>query len=85
MVRRFGSKQHIGVTADGKGGSTWDVETIHALGQSDTRYLPEYERAINEGSLERCKREDWEKQRTKKQEAKKKAAESTPKASGKDG
>lgn len=89
MVRRYGTKQNIGVTADGSGGSTWDTDTIHALGQSDARYLTEYERAIAEGSLERCKREDWEKQRAmkleKKEEAKKKADESASKAPGKEG
>lgn len=89
IVRRYGSKQNIGVTADGSGGSVWDTETIHALGHSDARYLNEYERAIDAGSLERCKREDWEAQRktklAKKEEAKKKAAEEAPNAPGKDG
>lgn len=77
IVRRFGTSQNIGAMADGKGNVIFDGETIHALSNTEVaRYQREYDDSINvEKSLDKCTREEWEKQRTAKRDAAKKAAE----------
>ena len=82
MVRRFGTKQQIGVIADGKGKVTFDCVTIHALSNTEfARHRREYDNAIHiEKALDVCTREEWEKQRAEKREKAQEAAKAAAKA-----
>ena len=76
MVRRYGTKTSIGVTADGKGTVKWDTETIHALTRDEVNQHGHlYLREIKEKALVACTREQWEAQRAKRKAEAKEAAE----------
>lgn len=78
MVRRYGTKLNIGVSADGKGAITWDTETIHALTQDEVnQYGQLYMREIEAKPprLIATSQEAWEAQRKERKLAAKAAAE----------
>lgn len=76
MVRRKSTKTDFGVTADGKGNITWDTKTIHAITRAEMVTAgAKYRRAIDDGALKQCSREEWEAQRAAHLKAKKEAAE----------
>jgi len=90
MVRRYGTKTSIGVTADGKGTVKWDTETIHALTRDEVNQHGHlYLREIKEKALVACTREQWEAQRAKRKaeakEAAEKAAANAPSATAEKG
>jgi len=78
MVRRYGTKLNIGVTANGKGSVKWDTETIHALTHDEVNqhgHLYTREIEAKPPRLIATTQEAWEAQRKERKLAAKAAAE----------
>ena len=61
VVPRYGTATFIGVQRDQKQGWIWDTSTIIRVPEYETtRYLKEYRRALADGALVECTRQDFD-------------------------
>jgi len=65
VVPRYGTAIFIGVKRDKVQGWVWNTDLVVRIPESETtRYLREYRRALEDGSMTECARVDYEAQNT---------------------